>query len=469
MRLKPRLAVTDEPAAEPAVVVAAEPVIAPPPPPAIFLPEPAPQPALVAPAAEGASAGGSRIRLRPRATGDAAAPAVVVPPTSPPPSPPPLFIIDPPSAPPTPAVVVPVVTPPPEPEPSAAAAPGAEPVKFKLKPKVGAPPPHPSSAPAAPQPPPPVAPAAKFPPPPGLAKSALPPPPPPPGAEAPAEAPAEAAPKSPPPFPVVAPPATGKTTPPIPHINVTSEEPVEEAKPPKKLERRRASKMGVAGAGLVGVFVLAFAVYYVWTNFISPPPPPPPPVAAKPKPVAPAPAAVPAPAAATTATPPVTSSIATKPAAPLTPSDTLNALAKAPVNAINKAQDAVAARDASGQSRIDAMNTAIDPAATATKAAVAPAKPPVTANATLAPGVSATATDVDVMTEAVPAFRTFVANAKITGVIAGTPGKIILNGRLARAGDMVEPALGVTFEGIDGDRKLLVFRDKSGAVVTKKY
>ncbi len=73
------------------------------------------------------------------------------------------------------------------------------------------------------------------------------------------------------------------------------------------------------------------------------------------------------------------------------------------------------------------------------------------------------------MTEAVPAFRSFVANAKVTGVIVGTPGKIILNGRLARAGDMVEPALGVTFEGIDGDRKLLVFRDKSGAVVTKKY
>ncbi len=301
-----------------------------------------------------------------------------------------------------------------------------------------------------------------------MAGAALPPPPP-----LDAEAPAQAAPKSPPPFPVVAPPATGKTTPPIPHINVTSEEPLEEAQAPKKPEQRRAFKMGVAGAGIVGVLALGFAAFYVWTHFISPPPSPPPPVVAKPKPVVPAPAAAPTPAPATVTIPPVTSSIATKPAAPLTPSDTLNALAKAPVNAINKAQDAIAARVASGQSRIDAMTAAADapagPATTATHAAAAPVKPPVTANATLSPGVSAPARDVDVMTEAVPAFRTYVANAKITGVIAGTPGKIILNGRLARAGDMVEPALGVTFEGIDADRKLLVFRDKSGAVVTKKY
>lgn len=265
----------------------------------------------------------------------------------------------------------------------------------------------------------------------------------------------------------MAPPATGKTTPPIPHIAVTSEAPVEEVPPPKKKpEQSRAFKMGVAGAGLAALLVLGGGGYFVWTNYISPPPPPPPPpVVAKPKPAAPA-------------TAPVTSSIATKPAAPLTPSETVNSIAKVPVNAINKTKEVLNTRRESGQLDVDAITAGTTPPpanapSNATKpAAAAPApapKPPVTSSATLAPGVSATAGDVEAVVEAVPAFRTFVANTKITGVIAGTPGKIILNGRLARAGDVVESTLGVTFDRIDTDRKLLVFKDKTGAVVTKKY
>lgn len=290
--------------------------------------------------------------------------------------------------------------------------------------------------------------------------------PPPPLAAVPADAPAEGAPRVPPPFPVVAPPATGKTAPPIPHIAVTSEAPVEEVPPPKKKpEQSRAFKMGVAGAGLAALLVLAGGGYFVWTNYISPPPPPPPPpVAAKPKPAAPAAA-------------PVTSSIATKPAAPLTPSDTVNALAKVPVNAINKTKEVLNTRRESGQLDVDAIAAGTTPPATgapgnatkpATAAPTAP-KPVVNSSATLAPGVSATAADVEAVVEAAPAFRTFVANTKITGVIAGTPGKIILNGRLARAGDVVDSALGVTFDRIDAERKQLVFKDKTGAIVTKKY
>ncbi len=269
----------------------------------------------------------------------------------------------------------------------------------------------------------------------------------------------------PPPFPVVAPAATGKTTPPIPHIAVTAEPPVVEAPPPKKRpEQSRAFKMGVAGAGLAALLVLGGGGYFVWTNYISPPPPPPPPpVVAKPKPAAPAAA-------------PVTSSIATKPAAPLTPSETVNSIAKVPVNAINKTKEVLNTRRESGQLDVDAITagTTPPPPTNATKVATAtpgPAvpKPPVTSSATLAPGVSATAGDVEAVVEAAPAFRTFVANTKITGVIAGTPGKIILNGRLARAGDVVDSTLGVTFDRIDTERKQLVFKDKTGAVVTKKY
>ena len=109
------------------------------------------------------------------------------------------------------------------------------------------------------------------------------------------------------------------------------------------------------------------------------------------------------------------------------------------------------------------------PGSAATKAAAASNKPAVSASTTLAPGISATASDVDAVAEATLAFRTFVANAKITGVIGGNPGKIILNNRMARAGDMIEPGLGVMFDSIDADRKLLVFKDKAGAIVTRKY
>ena len=244
---------------------------------------------------------------------------------------------------------------------------------------------------------------------------------------------------------------------------------------PAKPEHRRAFKLGVAGAGLAALLVLGAGGYFVWTKFISPPPPPPPPpVAAKPKPATPA--------AATTA--PVTSSLATKPAAPLTPSDTANALAHAPVNAINKAQDAVNARRNSEQSRIDAMASGQDvpdkravnaatPAdaagAKAAKSAGPAPKPAATASATLAPGISATSSDVDAVAEATPAFRAFVANAKITGVIGGTPAKIILNGRLARSGDLVDSTLGITFDSIDAERKLLIFKEKTGAIVTRKF
>jgi hypothetical protein len=271
------------------------------------------------------------------------------------------------------------------------------------------------------------------------------------------------APQLPPPFPVVAPPATGKTMPPIPHINVAVEEPVvEKPLPAGKAKKKPLGKILVIGGGLAALLVLVGGGFWAWTVFLATPPPPPPPpprAVVKPKPAAPVAAA------------PAVPSVADKPAAPLTPSETLNNLAHAPVNAVNKAQDAIAARRESGQTRVDVMAAGQDgpDKRAATKAAATANKPAVSASATIAPGISATTSDVDAVAEATPAFRTFVANAKITGVIAGTPGKIILNGRLARAGDVIDPTLGVVFDAIDAERKLLVFKDKTGAVVTRKF
>ncbi len=340
-------------------------------------------------------------------------------------------------------------------------------MKFKLNPKVGAPP-----APAAPVAPP--LPGPKFLPPPGLAnpKSALPPPPV--KASAAVGPPSSsAAPKPLQPFLVVAPLSTDHNALPIPRIAVPAEASPKARPAPVVAKQRPALKKNVLLAIAAALLVLGVGGYFAWTELMSPPAALPPPVAVKPKPAVVAPVA-----AAPTPTTPVPASAATKAAGPLTPADTMNALAKAPVNAINKAQDAVAARAASGQSRIDPLAAGQDvpekPAAgnsggavTAKGTAMAN-QPAATAAATLAPGVSATSSGGAAVVEASPAFRAFVANVKITGTMQSSPARIILNGRLACAGDVVDSALGIMFDGIDSEKKQLIFKDKSGAIVTKK-
>ena len=67
-------------------------------------------------------------------------------------------------------------------------------------------------------------------------------------------------------------------------------------------------------------------------------------------------------------------------------------------------------------------------------------------------------------------FRTFVMRAKITGVLGqNQTARVFINGRTARFGDTVESALGVQFDGYDGEKKFLRFKDKTGATVTRRY
>lgn len=134
-------------------------------------------------------------------------------------------------------------------------------------------------------------------------------------------------------------------------------------------------------------------------------------------------------------------------------------MAKAPVNAINKATDVVAARNASDQASADSI---VDPA---NKVAVPKS---VSTQASLSPGVAVTA-EVEAAAAATPAFRSFVANAKVSGVFQGSPSRAFVNGRLARKGEVVDSGLGIVFDGLDAERKLLIFKDKSGATVSRKY
>lgn len=68
-----------------------------------------------------------------------------------------------------------------------------------------------------------------------------------------------------------------------------------------------------------------------------------------------------------------------------------------------------------------------------------------------------------------PQFRAWVENARVTGVITGSSPKAIINGRLARPGDMIDAAEGIALDSIDAEHKQLVFRNRSGATFSKPY
>ncbi|MDB6170523.1 MAG: hypothetical protein JWM88_3387 [Verrucomicrobia bacterium] len=100
------------------------------------------------------------------------------------------------------------------------------------------------------------------------------------------------------------------------------------------------------------------------------------------------------------------------------------------------------------------------------------AKPTETSTKTttdLAPGVTATTDSVQAELEASPAFRTFVADAKISGVYQGTPARAFINGRLVRAGEILDSSLGIRFDSVEPSTKSIVFKDVSGAKVTRRY
>jgi pyruvate/2-oxoglutarate dehydrogenase complex dihydrolipoamide acyltransferase (E2) component len=271
----------------------------------------------------------------------------------------------------------------------------------------------------------------------------------------------------PPPFPVVAPPKTGKTQPPIPHISAPVEPPMPLppglGKPKIPLWKNKIVLIG----GVAALLALAGGG---WFFFLRPEPPPP--IPAKPATAA-APKAAPAadlankPAAATPAPAPAAAGPAL--------SETQAAIAHAPVNAINKAKDVAAKRVGGDQGR-DAVNAIMDGDAAAApagkaapKAPAAPAPAQVATSTSIAPGISATNADVGAGAEASPAFRSFVANVKVSGVFQGSPPRIMLNGRLVRGGEVVDGGLNITFDSIDAEKKMLLFKDKSGATVTRRY
>jgi len=162
-----------------------------------------------------------------------------------------------------------------------------------------------------------------------------------------------------------------------------------------------------------------------------------------------------------------------------TPSDSLNKIAALPGQAIAKAQDAVAARRSNEQDRVDAIVDGEDPSGARALGTPPPSSfssgtpPPVTSTSQLAPGITATTAAPNVTTDpaaaATPAFRSWVANARINGVFQGTPPRALINGRTFRAGQTIDAELGIVFQGLTDDAKAIVFRDASGATVTRRF
>jgi hypothetical protein len=108
----------------------------------------------------------------------------------------------------------------------------------------------------------------------------------------------------------------------------------------------------------------------------------------------------------------------------------------------------------------------------AAPAAPAPSLGKAAASTTVSPGVSAYApgsSEIQATAEASPAFLSYIADAKVSGVFQGEPSRAFINGRLARSGTVIEEVLGNTFLGVDSDNRMLLFKDRNGARVTKRY
>ena len=244
------------------------------------------------------------------------------------------------------------------------------------------------------------------------------------------------------------PASTDETSPPI-----EVEEPKEQPRTAMAIPQvRRQRKMGLvvkigAGVGALGVVIAGMFVYKALN------PPPPPPITLHPfvRRVPPA------------------DGLSGKPGAPAAPG---TPAAKAP----GGLPGAIAAAKNAEQARVDALSSGNDASDTAKAAGAAataakPAAPagPIEGATTIAPGVKATTDDVEAASTASVAFRSFVDDVKIGGVFQGSAPRALINGRIVRLGQTVDPGLGIVFSRLDTDEKLVVFTDPTGAVVSKKY
>ncbi len=457
LRLKPRLPSAGDSASPPAPPAA--PPAAPPPPP------PPPPPGATAASDQADVAGKLRLKPRLNVAEDPRPAAAEAPPAPEPAFPPP-----PPSA---------RAAPMPEPA-GAAGSPEDDVPKFKLRPKAAAPAPAPPPPPAASEPP--SAPES-FAPPPGIEEFA---PPPPPAGIAPSASGTLPVPPIParmsvslPPMPVIAappPPSLGSVpeAPPPPgsaprlslstphektaapkgglHIKV-AEGPkiggkpvVKPGKPAPVLRKRPA--LGILAKAGIAVLIIAVAIGGIFSYRI----------------FFPAPSQV-----ISLKAPPIAKPIALTDAKPAAPDLAAKGAAE-PGKGTGAGPGATVSTANGDQSKGGPAATVQEPVAptpvpTPDKAATES----VMAQSNLSTDVKVNNTRIDTSPAASGEFRLYVANAEIGGVFQGTPARALINGRIVKAGQVVDNQLGVVFDRIDADKKVIYFKDATGAEVSKEY
>lgn len=129
---------------------------------------------------------------------------------------------------------------------------------------------------------------------------------------------------------------------------------------------------------------------------------------------------------------------AVAPAEPAAPASTAGKL-------IAKAREAANSHDQAA----GALDTVVDPA----PAAVAPPAP-----ATPPPPPPPS-----------DAFRAFVVHLRVSGVFQGEPARALLNGKMCRVGDIVDPGMEIKLVRIEPATKQLVFQDMTGATMPRRY
>jgi hypothetical protein len=66
-------------------------------------------------------------------------------------------------------------------------------------------------------------------------------------------------------------------------------------------------------------------------------------------------------------------------------------------------------------------------------------------------------------------FLRYAEGIRVSGVFQGSPARALVDGRIIRQGELLEPALGIRFAEVDAQAKQLVLEDTTGARVRVRY
>lgn len=122
------------------------------------------------------------------------------------------------------------------------------------------------------------------------------------------------------------------------------------------------------------------------------------------------------------------------------------------------------------QARLQEKNTPVPPAPVV-PAPDAPKQGAATPSAPVAVPADAGPVPVapSVAAQPSPRFVRYAEGIRVSGVYQGSPARALIDGRLIRQGETVEPVLGIKFADIDAEAKHIILEDASGARVKVKY